>query len=286
MTARRIGIGVGCAAFLLFGVTQALAGAPAVGKVVAIKGTASIGHSGAQVKAQVRGEIFASDTVRTGAGSRAKLLFIDDSVLTLSENSTLVVQEFIDGQGKQGRSIYNLLDGKLRSVVGKTKFEVRTPTAVAAARGTVIFFEVGKLNNESYSRIICLEGKVEVQNVLNSVRGTTQLTPGTMVVVKGGQVPPPAVSAPPAELEKARRATSSANGEANSDTAAGSSSGSGSGDAASTKTATAAQSQDSALGTALPVVSGNSSVGGVTPPIQTLPLKQPTRVNITIGIPH
>jgi hypothetical protein len=280
MAARRIAIALSSAALLLFGVTQAQAGAPAVGKVVAIKGTASISHSGAQVKAQVKGEVFASDTVRTAAASRAKLLFIDDSVLTLSENSTLVVQEFIDGQGKQGRSIYNLLDGKLRSVVGKTKFEVRTPTAVAAARGTVIFFEVGTLNNESYSRIICLEGKVEVQNVLNSVRGTTQLTPGTMVVVKGGQVPPPAVSAPPAELEKARRATSSANSEANSDTA------SGSGDAASTKTATAAQSQDSSLGTALPVVSGNSSVGGVTPPIQTLPLKQPTRVNITIGIPH
>ncbi|GFO67992.1 hypothetical protein GMLC_15710 [Geomonas limicola] len=290
MVAKKIRIVVLSALLLFWGVPLTLAGQPSVGKVVAIKGAASIGRAGGQVPAKVKGELFASDTVKTAAGSRAKLLFIDDSVLTLSENSTLVVQEFIDGQGKQGRSIYNLLDGKLRSVVGKTKFEVRTPTAVAAARGTVIFFDVGKVKNESYSRIICLEGKVEVNNVVSSVRGTTLLTPGTMVVVKAGQVPPPAVPAPPAELEKARRATSSsaASGESSgSGSASSSSSDGGSAKSASAETQENTGNTGSTGTPALPAVSGTSSAGtGFAPPVQTLPIKQPTRVNITIGIPH
>ena len=41
---------------------------------------------------------------------------------------------------KEGHRYFNLLEGKMRSVVGKTKLQIHTPTAVAAARGTVIFF--------------------------------------------------------------------------------------------------------------------------------------------------
>jgi len=136
----------------------ALAGEPNVGQVVAIRGAASIERGATRIKAQVKTGIQANDVIKTAAAGKAKLLFIDDSVLTMSENATLEVSEFIHTKGKEGRSIYNLLDGKMRAVVGKTKFEVRTPTAVAAARGTVIFFEVGQAKNQSFSRIICLEG--------------------------------------------------------------------------------------------------------------------------------
>src|SRR6185369_9543484 len=91
--------------------------------------------------------------------------------------------------------------------VGKTKFEVHTPTAVAAARGTVIYFEVGRVNNQAYSKIICLEGNIQIRNVISTVAGQVTLTPGTMVIVRANEPPPPPVPAPRTELDNARRAT-------------------------------------------------------------------------------
>ena len=89
-----------------------------------------------------------NDTVRTAAGSRVKMKFVDDSVLTLVDNSKLVIKEFLYSKEKGGKSIFNLLDGKMHSIVGKTKFEVQTPTAIAAARGTVIFFQVSSAKKD------------------------------------------------------------------------------------------------------------------------------------------
>jgi hypothetical protein len=171
-----------------------------VGKIVALRGTATIERGSAKLNGRVNTGIQGTDAVKTGAGSRAKLLFIDDSVLTLSADSRLVVKEFIYAKGKEGKSVFNLLDGKMRSVVGKTRFEVRTPTAVAAARGTVIYFDVGTFNNQSFSRIICLEGNVEVRSVTPSVAGAVTLTPGTMVIVRAGEPVPLPVVVPPGQL--------------------------------------------------------------------------------------
>jgi hypothetical protein len=265
-----------------------------VGKVVALRGAATINRGAAKIAAQVKAGILASDTLKTAATGRAKLLFIDDSVLTLGENSTLVVEEFVHAKGKEGRSIYNLLDGKMRSVVGRTRFEVRTPTAVAAARGTVIYFEVGKSKNQSYSRVICLEGKVEVRNISPGVKGMTLLTPGTVVVVRAGEAPPPAAKASPAELNRARQASATARlGKASFGDA-------GASGAASASDGEAVTGQDQARvlegrtvdpeeGLAAPPnISATTLAGsGLTPPFQAQQpiLQPPTRVNINVGIP-
>lgn len=135
--------------FLLFvGATGAVAAGLDVGKVAAVRGKATIERGGSTIPASVNTTIQASDIVKTSADCRVKLVFIDDSVLTVGENSRLLVKEFLYSKEKGGKSIFNLLDGKMHSVVGKTKFEVQTPTAVAAARGTVIYFEVGNVDEE------------------------------------------------------------------------------------------------------------------------------------------
>lgn len=119
-----------------------------IGKVVALRGTATIERGNSRMEAAVGSPLRVSDRIETDADSRVKLVFIDDSVLTLGENSRLQVKDFLYSKGKRGKSIYNLLEGKLHSVVGRTRFEMQTPTAVAAARGTVIYFEVGNVPSE------------------------------------------------------------------------------------------------------------------------------------------
>jgi hypothetical protein len=80
------------------------------------------------------------DHVRTAAASRVKLLFRDDSVMTLAERSELVVDEQVAGAAPT--SSFTLLLGKVRAIVNDrysakgAEFEVKSPTAIAGVRGT------------------------------------------------------------------------------------------------------------------------------------------------------
>jgi hypothetical protein len=265
--------------------TIALAEEQQVGRFVQMKGTATIQRGQKQIPAEVKAGIIISDTITTGSASRAKLLFIDDSVLTLSDNSKLVIREFIHSKGEQGKSVYNLLDGKMRSVVGKTKFEVHTPTAVAAARGTVIYFDVGMVNNQSYSKIICLEGKVEIRNSISTVAGQVTLTPGTMVVVKANEPPPPPVAAPPTELDKARKATQASTGGTTTDNTTSSTGTTTSGDNSTTTSGTTDGSSGTSDSGSSPQTNPLTQQLPTTPPNQQQPIFQPRKVNINIGVP-
>lgn len=167
-----------------------------VGKIVALRGKAMVQRDTKSLDAQVKMGIKPRDNIKTGAGGRVKLLFIDESVLTLGDNSKLSVKEFVYNKAKEGKSIFNLIDGKMRTVVGKTKFEVQTPTAVASARGTVIYFDVGMINNKAYTEIVCLEGTVVVTSILPTITGQIVLKPGTMVILKEGEALPQPFKAP------------------------------------------------------------------------------------------
>jgi hypothetical protein len=196
----------GAALFLAFGV----AAAEPVASVVAVRGKATVERGSKKIDAQPKLGIELQDMVATAEGGRVKLLFIDDSVLTLAEKSRMSVDTFVHSRSDRGKSLFNLLDGKMRAVVGKTKFEVKTPTVVAAARGTVILFDVGILNGQPFTRITCLEGIVDVRS-LTSAAGTppVMLSPGQSIVVTMGQPMPAPTLLSPAELERLKRETSS-----------------------------------------------------------------------------
>jgi ferric-dicitrate binding protein FerR (iron transport regulator) len=154
------------------------------------------------------------DLVSTAEGGRVKILFIDDSVLTLAEKSRMSVDTFIHSRSDRGKSLFNLLDGKMRAVVGKTKFEVKTPTVVAAARGTVILFEVGTINGRAFTRVTCLEGIVDIRKLTDEEgAATVMLTAGESILVMAGQPLPTPSQLSPAEIEKLKRDTSTSGAE-------------------------------------------------------------------------
>jgi hypothetical protein len=191
-----------------------IAAAEPVASVIAVRGKATIERKGKKLDARPKLGIELHDTVATSAGGRIKLLFIDDSVLTLAEKSRMNVDTFLHSRSDRGRSMFNLLDGKMRAVVGKTRFEVKTPTVVAAARGTVILFDVGTLNGEPFTRITCLEGIVDIRSVTAAPGARpVMLSPGhSMVVTKGGTLPTP-TQLTPAEMEKQKQDTSTSGAE-------------------------------------------------------------------------
>ncbi|QWR77796.1 FecR family protein [Candidatus Magnetomonas plexicatena] len=158
-----------------------------VAKVVALKGNVLIERSSGELQANVKDNVLLNDTVLTKEQSKLKMLFVDDSVLTLGEKSKLVVKEFISSKDDRGKSVYNLLDGKIRTVVGRTNFEVHTPNVVVAARGTNFYVETGMKNNVSYSTVMCFEGVVDIRSITEGVSEKVSLTPGMMIKVVGSQ---------------------------------------------------------------------------------------------------
>jgi hypothetical protein len=90
------------------------------------------------------------DDIRAFSGASAELAFPDTSTVVLAENSRLLMTKLEFNQQQQSRLVLlHLAVGKLRAAIAQTaitlvrarqsNFAISTPTAVAAARGTIVW---------------------------------------------------------------------------------------------------------------------------------------------------
>ena len=169
-----------------------------VGNVKDVKGSANILRDKQTIGAQKNEPVFRADTVKTFDKSRAKLLFIDDSLLMIGENSKVLISTHMDKKGSL--SVFNLVDGVVNVIVGKSGLEIHTPTSVSAARGTsyVVWVE-----NDGTQRtgVAVSEGRVEIRNSEESVPEKITIPAGRMSFIEKGQKPSPAVVAPPEVIQ-------------------------------------------------------------------------------------
>ncbi len=178
-----------------------------VGTVIAVRGTAIIERDAKAFEARAKDGILLKDTVSTMEASRAKMLFIDDSVLSMGDKSKVVIREFLYSRDKGGRSIFNLIDGKMKSVVGKTSLEIHTPAAVAAARGTIILTESGVVNGKKFVTFICTEGELVITSIDPKIADEVVLTEGMMITIVEGERFPLPFRAPQSEIDRLESAT-------------------------------------------------------------------------------
>jgi hypothetical protein len=89
-------------------------------------------------------DLFMGDLIRTGEGARARIVLTDDSAISLSAKTELLLTEHLfDSEKKSRSSVFSLLTGKIKCFVNDLsgykhkRFEVQTPTAVMGVRGTV-----------------------------------------------------------------------------------------------------------------------------------------------------
>jgi hypothetical protein len=168
-----------------------------VGIVVAVKGKAEIQRENSKTEAAVKGNILLKDTVQTKAASRAKMLFRDDSILTLGENSRVVIKDYLFAEGRnKGKTVFNLVDGKLRSLVGNNEFEVHTPTVVVAARGTYFITWSEVQEGVPVSGVAVIEGVVEMWSINPAIKGVVKLERGMMSKGAMNKAPTPGTSTP------------------------------------------------------------------------------------------
>lgn len=136
-------------------------------RVTWLVGEATLKRAGSSLPVRVRMDCKLGDTLVLGSASRLELRYPDNTLLRLDENSRLVL-----ANRSAGKPEPTLVVGKAWANVkkigqGGTGFGVRTPTAVAAVRGTVFLVEGGA----DSSRVNLYEGKVEVGSaVADSIR--------------------------------------------------------------------------------------------------------------------
>ena len=120
------------------------ANADPIGFVAATEGDASLlrGDRSSWQLALIDQDVEIGDTARTGVRSALKLVLVDDTTLTLGEETEVVIDELLVGPAAlRELSILRQLRGKLRVRVGEafggtTRLQVHTPTAVMGVKGS------------------------------------------------------------------------------------------------------------------------------------------------------
>jgi hypothetical protein len=102
------------------------------------------------IPAVVGARLAEGDDIRTYAGASAELVLPDTSSVVVTENSRLLLTKIeFDPQNQSRFMLMHLVVGKVRATVAQaavtlarirqSNFAISTPTAVAAARGTIIW---------------------------------------------------------------------------------------------------------------------------------------------------
>ncbi|MEP6887762.1 MAG: FecR family protein [Nitrospirales bacterium] len=179
-----------------------------VGQVTAVQGRVIVAHSGDSkpLRVNVPDEIVPHDVIQTDGKSRSKILFQDDTLLTIGENSIVEIAEHTYDSSVDIRSVtLKLAEGKLRALVGRifggqgSTFIVRTPTAFAASQGT--YFVVWTDGAMSGVANIGTTGQVS----FTSGSRTVVLNPGQFTVAAAHTAPatPSSLVGAPADVNQA-----------------------------------------------------------------------------------
>jgi ferric-dicitrate binding protein FerR (iron transport regulator) len=162
-------------ALLVLRPSEALAQAANAGTVSEVSGTAQLQRGAATIPVTRGMPVEVGDRIITGDNGHVVVLLTDQSTLELSDSSSMVIT-----QHAGATSQVNLASGAVRSFVNRTvgaaapNFEVHTPNAVAAARGTL--FDTAFTSNVSrptfgnahnFTDVSVYDGSVDVANAAN-----------------------------------------------------------------------------------------------------------------------
>jgi hypothetical protein len=149
-----------------------IAMAQEVGTIAALDGTAKIGRRDAWITATVGAAVYRGDELRTDQPGRLRVVFQDDTVLTIADASRVVVDEQVfDPNRNRNRSVLSLLQGRVSALVSEyyhragASYEVKTATAVAGVRGTE--FVVTYDPRDDVTEVAGLSGEVEVRSLFD-----------------------------------------------------------------------------------------------------------------------
>ena len=185
--------------FLAFGISALTAGhaAPAaaadgIGAAATISNRVE-GYFGGDARTLAVGsEVFQNELLRTGLASDAKLIFLDDTNLSVGPQSEVTLDRFVyDPEKSAGAVVVRTTKGLFRFITGSQKpqnYLIATPLASIGVRGTIFDLLVAP----DRVTVLLHEGQVLVTTLLN--RTVTLSQPGQSVTIyANGRVVGPAI---------------------------------------------------------------------------------------------
>ncbi|MBI5635244.1 MAG: FecR domain-containing protein [Nitrospirae bacterium] len=176
--------------FLFVILVSGASGASEVGKVLSTSKKVYLLRAAQKLDAKPQMALLLKDAVATDEKSRVKLSFQDDSILNLGELSKVEIEQYLYSPEKnRAKSVFKLIDGSLKVVVGRSDLEVHTSTALAAARGTkFVIWSEGK-DEALRSCTMVMEGKVLFRNIKEEVPKEVIITKDSMSCLLAGMPP-------------------------------------------------------------------------------------------------
>jgi hypothetical protein len=158
------------------------------GLVVRINGAPTVQRGGNRQPLRQGDTIAVGDVIETDQGAKVKILFADDSVLAIGPKSRVSVDEFLVKPERRMVRLGVAL-GRFKIAIAKffgtaSDYEIRTPTAVAGVRGTVLW------GDTDLDAICSLDGSIEVHS-LKANGQPARLTAGECVNQLGSGKPAP-----------------------------------------------------------------------------------------------
>ena len=191
---------------------SSLAFAKSVGTITALKGSALISRDGAEIEAKLGAKLEEKDTLKTIDKSQVQIIFDDETIITVGNNSSFSIDEYLYEESKTPSAQFGLFSGAMRTITGKIgkmtpeNFKVNTKTATIGIRGTN-FTVIA--NEDGSSSIYCTLGAINV----SSLEKESTVTQGFYISVSQDGVKSEPVKFTPAELDNALSQSFSASKE-------------------------------------------------------------------------
>lgn len=163
-------------------------------RIAKVQGTARLKPDGdsKSVRAKTGDTMIFGDSLRTGPKSIAHVVFGNGTAILVQENSSFVLQgspQKVTANFSAGEFLIGLRQKLKRGSL----FRVRTPSAVAAVRGTLFW---GKINEDKSSDFAALENEISV----TGAKQTVVLKPGMKThIAKDGPPSEPVPAGIPAD---------------------------------------------------------------------------------------
>ena len=192
----------GALALSILSVDVAGAEPTAVGAVDKVQARVDATQAGETRPLAVNSDLYFRDRCRSREGARMQATLMDGTRLTLGENATLVVDEFVYNPGqsrgelslKVARGAFLYVGGLIEGAPG-AKVRIRTPAAAIGVRGTTVW---GGPIDKGFG-VVALSGVVTV----TGRNGTVTLRQGQGTMLYGDGRPRPVVGWPAGKVRRA-----------------------------------------------------------------------------------
>jgi hypothetical protein len=186
----------------IIGASVAVAEPITVGAVDKVQAQVDATQAGETRALAVNSDVYFRDRCHSGEGARLQATLKDGAQLTLGENATLVVDDFVyDPFTSRGELSLRVVKGAFLYVGGRVeglsgaKVRIQTPVAAIGVRGTTVWG--GPIDN-GYG-VIALSGEVTV----TGRRGTVTLKQGQGTMLFGDGKPQRAAAWPTGRMRRA-----------------------------------------------------------------------------------